>query len=748
MKRLFFTGVVLFLFLVSANAQKNEKFFNLIPYPTEIKNGTGEFRISAKTTVVADERNKAVAGFLVEVLSSGAKIKINLQKGLIDTKTSNTIVFVWSDEIMLGPQGYRLDVTPQNIVIRANQSQGFFSAVQTLRQLLPIDGKQLNIPALSIFDKPEFTWRGIMLDVSRHFFTKEVMKKYIDLMSFYKINVLHWHLTDDQGWRIEIKKYPKLTEIGGWRTEADGSRYGGFYTQDEIREIVAYAGSRGISIVPEIEMPGHSSAAITAYPELSCTGKPSAVANGWGVFEDVFCPGKETTFLFLQDVLKEVMDLFPSKYIHIGGDECPKTRWIACPDCQKRIKDEGLKNEDELQSYFTHRIEKFLNANGRSLTGWDEILAGGVTPNSTIQVWRDWKYAKEAATNGNDIIMTPTSHAYFDGLPEGLTLEKVYGFYPISDDFPKEDQKHILGGECALWTERVLDQDRIDYLIFPRILAISEDLWNGKARQPYPDFLLRVQKEYSRLQKMGVKYGPEGPVYTVAFNYDKVSGEFIGKINQLSKGFEYHFTLDGTDPLMTSQSVINNEIRFKGPVQFKLQSFLNNNPNGPMTRRTFVVHKALGADVMMVNPVGKSYPGTGKNNLCDGMLGSSSFGDGYWQGIEYNDLVAVIDLGVTKTINELNLSMLSSASSWILFPYSVFYEVSNDGKTYKGAGAVQNDLPINTPGDLQKTFSLKLTAPINARYIKVTAKSPGLLPDWHMGKGNPCWIFFDELIVN
>jgi hexosaminidase len=747
MKKLFLSGIIMVLFCLSVSAQTKEKFFNLIPYPTELKTGAGVFKVNAKTVVVADDKNATVAGFLAEVLSSVSKTKIAVHIGTVAVTTPNSIVLVWSDDTLLGPQGYRMEVNPINIVIRANQSKGFFMATQTLRQLLPIEGKQVIIPALSIMDKPEFTWRGMMLDVCRHFFPKEVVKRYIDLISFYKINVLHWHLTDDQGWRIEIKKYPKLTEVGAWRTEADGSRYGGFYTQDEIRAIVAYAETRGVTIVPEIEMPGHSMAALSAYPELSCTGGPFTVPNGWGVFEDVYCAGKETTFRFMEDVLNEVVDLFPSKYIHIGGDECPRTRWSQCPDCQKRMKEEGLKNEAKLQSYFIHRIEKFLNSKGRSLTGWDEILEGGVTPNTTVQVWRDWKYAKEAAANGNDVIMSPTSHAYFDGSPEGLTLEKVYGFYPMPDDFPADLKKHILGGECALWTEHVLDRDRIDYLVFPRILAISEGMWNGKSRQPYSEFNLRVQKEYTRLQKMGVKYGPEGPVYTVTFSYDKASGEFVGKVNQLSKGFDYHYTLDGTDPVMSSPSVVNNEVRFKGPVQFKLQSFQNNFPKGPLTNRTFIVHQALGAEVTMINPLGKSYSGTGKNNLCDGMLGSSSFGDGYWQGIDYQDLVAVVDMGEAKTIHELDLSMLSSASSWILFPYGVFYEVSNDGKLFKGVGAVQNNLPLKSLGDLQKTFSLKLAEPLKTRYIKVTAKNPGLLPDWHIGKGNPCWIFFDELIV-
>lgn len=728
-------------------AQKKAKFFNLIPYPSELKMGKGEFIVNSKTVIQADEKNGVMANFLVEVLSVSAKEKIVVQNGSNVANKPNSIALVWSDDKNLGSQGYSLEITPDHVTIRANQADGFFMAIATIRQLLPIDGKKVSLPSLIILDKPAFTWRGMMLDVGRHYFPKDFIKRYIDLISFYKFSVLHWHLTDDQGWRIEIKKYPKLTEIGGWRTENDGTKYGGFYKQEEIREIVAYAQSRGVTIVPEIEMPGHSSAALAAYPELSCTGGPFTVPIGWGVFDDVYCAGKDATFTFLQDVLTEVIDLFPSSFIHIGGDECPKARWIKCPDCQKRIKDEGLKNEAQLQSYFIHRIEKFLNSKGRRLTGWDEILEGGVAPNATIQLWRDWKYAKEAAQSGNDVIMSPTSHSYFDYSPEGLTLEKVYTFNPMPDDFPAELQKHILGGECNLWTEGVLSGDRVDFMMFPRILAMSESMWNGKNRQSYVDFNKRVEAEYPRLQKMGVKYGPEGPVYTVKFDFDKTSAAFVARVKELTKGFEYHYTLDGSEPVLTSPKVVNNEVRFSGSVRFRLQSFLNNYPNGSQTDRNFVMHKALGAEVTMVNPISKSYSGTGKNNLCDGMMGSTSFGDGYWQALTYNDMIAIVDMGEEKTFSEISLDMISSSSSWILFPYGVFYEVSTDGKEFKGVGSVQNDLPLKTLGSIRKSFGVKLPDPVKARYIKVTAKNPGLLPEWHLSKGEASWIFFDELIV-
>jgi hexosaminidase len=740
--------MMLSLFTGGLFAQKKAKFFNLIPYPTELKQGKGEFIVNSKTIIKTDEKSDVMASFLAEVLSTAVNAKIVVQNGANMANTANSIVFAWSGEKELGPQGYRLEINTENVTIHANQADGFFMAIATIRQLLPLGGKKVSLPSLTILDKPEFTWRGMMLDVGRHYFPKDVIKRYIDLLSFYKFTELHWHLTDDQGWRIEIKKYPKLTEVGAWRTESDGSKYGGFYKQEEVREIVAYAESRGITIVPEIEMPGHSSAALAAYPELSCTGGPFTVPVGWGVFEDVYCAGKESTFNFLEDVLTEVLDMFPSKFIHVGGDECPKARWIKCPDCQKRIKDEGLKNEAELQSYFIHRIEKFLNSKGRRLTGWDEILEGGIAPSATIQLWRDWKYAKEAAKEGHDVIMSPTSHTYLNSSPEGLTLEKVYSFYPMPDDFPVELQNHILGGECDLWTEGVKDGARIDFQMFPRILAMSECMWNGKNRQSYADFYKRVQTEYTRLQKMGVKYGPEGPVYTVKFNYDKTSAAFVAKVNELSKGFEYHYTLDGTEPVLTSPKVINNEIRFKGSVRFRLQSFLNNYPNGTQTDRNFIVHKALGAEVTMVNPINKDYSGISKNNLCDGMMGTTSFGDGYWQALTYNDMIAIVDMGEEKSFSEICLDMLSSSGSWILFPYGVFFEVSNDGKDFKGIGSVQNDLPLKTLGTIQKEFGIKLKDTVKARYIKVTAKNPGLLPDWHLSKGEAAWIFFDELIVN
>jgi len=743
MKKIFTTFLITCILIPFGFSQT----VNLIPYPTELTLGKGTFQVTSNTTIMGDEKARAAGEFLAEVLSEATNSGLTFTYSNNPVIQNNTVTLLRTDEAALGKEGYRLEITPKSIFIRAHESNGFLMAIQTMRQLMPKEGKTVKIPALTILDTPEFAWRGMLFDVGRHFFSKDFIMRYIDLLSFYKMNVLHWHLTEDQGWRIEIKKYPELTRVGAWRTEPDGTRYGGFYTQEEIREVVAYAQSRGVEIVPEIEMPGHSLAALTAYPELSCTGGPFEVANSWGVFEDVYCPGKENTFRFLEDVLTEVIDLFPSKYIHIGGDECPKDRWMQCPDCQRRIKEEGLEDEAELQSYFIKRIEHFLNSKGKNLTGWDETLEGGLAPNATVQVWREWKFAEEAASQGHDVVMSPTSHCYFDGSPERLTLEKVYTFYPVSENLPPELAKHILGAECCLWSEHIDSGEKMDYRTFPRILALSEILWNGKNRQRYAEFHERVTREYPRLQNMGVKYSPEGPVYTIDYEYDAANKEFVGKITRLSPGFEFRYTLDGSNPVYSSPTLQQDEFRFKAPAQVKVQSFQNGYPLGLMAESQFIDHLALGAEVTFLNPVSSSYPGKSNNNLCDGMLATESFSDGYWQGINYEDLVAIIDMKEVKPIQNIALSMLTNTNSWILFPFSVNFEVSENGTDYTGAGSCLNDLPLKTPGALKKQFGIHLEKPVKARYIKVTAKNPGLLPEWHRARYNGAWIFFDEVVV-
>jgi len=371
--------------------------------------------------------------------------------------------------------------------VLAPKPAGLVYGSQTVRQLLA----SRPIPLLRLVDRPRFPWRGLMLDEARHFFGKEFIKQLIDLLVLHKLNIFHWHLCDDQGWRIEIKSRPRLTEVGAWR-EANGRRYGGFYTQADIREIVTYAQNRFVTVVPEIEMPGHTTAALAAYPELSCTGGPFAAATGWGIFHDVLCAGNDATFAFLEKVLGEVLELFPSKFIHIGGDECPKTRWKTCPRCQRRIRDERLNDEHELQSYFIRRIEKFLNANGRRLIGWDEILEGGLAPNATVMSWRGMSGAVAAARAGHDVVASPTSHCYLDYSYERTSVEKAYSFNPIPAELTDEQHKHILGVQGNMWTELTPTVADVERQIWPRLCALAEVAWSPAGQRDFADFSARL----------------------------------------------------------------------------------------------------------------------------------------------------------------------------------------------------------------------------------------------------------------
>ena len=428
----------------------------------------------------------------------------------------------------LGNEGYELQITQEAVTLAGNTPAGVFYGQQTLRQLRAADG---SLPCCRIWDKPRFSWRGLMLDVSRHFFTKEEIKHFLDVMAVHKFNVFHWHLVDDQGWRIEIKKYPRLTEIGAWRKaigfgldagasrnyRADG-KYGGFYTRDDVCEIVAYAASRQITVVPEIEMPGHSTAALTAHPEFSCSGGPYSLDLNGGIFGGIFCAGQDAAFEFLENILSEVIGLFPSQFIHIGGDEVPKDNWKKCPCCQQRIAAEKLKDEHELQSYFIRRIEKFINANGRRLIGWDEILEGGLAPNATVMSWRGVTGGIAAATAGHDVVMTPTTHCYFDfyqatvgqpsaaGYKGSLPLEKVYEFEPIPSEISAEHAHHVLGGGGNLWTEYVPNYGHAQFMAYPRACALAETLWSPKESRNFADFTARLKAHTKLLDILGVTY--------------------------------------------------------------------------------------------------------------------------------------------------------------------------------------------------------------------------------------------------
>jgi len=512
------------------NVENTKEDYPVIPKPLDLQIQNGRFLVDENTYVSAPEELKNEADYLVQMLSTSTGDTVPLKQ---DQEEERGIFLKLVDSIQ-NEEGYILNVSDNSIEILGATPAGIFYGLQSLRQLMPAETEtepvgELTIPAVKIVDEPRYTYRGMHLDVARHMFPVDFIKTYIDLLALHKMNRFHWHLTEDQGWRIEIKKYPKLTEIGSVRKETmvgknfdpylgDGKEYGGFYTQEEVKDIVAYAQKKHITIIPEIEMPGHSRAALAAYPELGNNTGPYEVATTWGVFEEIYAP-KEETFKFLENVLIEVMDLFPSEYIHIGGDEAPKDEWKKSAQAQEVIKREGLKNEHELQSYFIKRIEKYLNAHGRQIIGWDEILEGGLAPNSTVMSWRGTKGGIAAARQGHDVVMTPGSHLYFDhyqAAPENepmafggfTTVKKVYSFEPTPEVLTEEQKKHILGAQANVWTEYIKTSDQVEYMVLPRMSALAEVVWTPAEDRDWEDFKIRFASLAKRFDQLELKYAP------------------------------------------------------------------------------------------------------------------------------------------------------------------------------------------------------------------------------------------------
>ncbi|MEW6211785.1 MAG: family 20 glycosylhydrolase, partial [Acidobacteriota bacterium] len=543
---------------------KPRQEINVVPRPASIRPMSGSFSLGPDTRIIASDETRPLAEMLNEHIAKTYGFKLQIESR--QTQSKNVIVF--SADANAEAESYLLRADKKIIRIEGRET-GLFYGLQTLIQLLPADSKvKPEIPAVEIRDQPRFRYRGMHLDVGRHFFPVEFIKRYLDLMARYKMNHFHWHLTEDQGWRVEIKKYPRLTSIGSRRKETvkdqlldpftgDGIPYGGYYTQEQIKEIVAYARSRWITIVPEIEMPGHSLAALAAYPELSCAGGPFEVGTTWGVYKDVYCP-KEETFKFLEDVLEEVIALFPGQFVHIGGDECLKDRWKACAHCQELIKREGLKDEHELQSYFIRRIEKFLNSKGRRLIGWDEILEGGLAPNATVMSWRGQRGGIEAARLRHDVIMTPTDYCYFDyGQGDArrepvhnggyLPLDKVYSFNPAPAELSAEEQRYILGAQGNVWTEYMKTPEKVEYMVFPRLLALAEVVWSPQESRDYGDFLRRLPSQLARLEREQVSFRiPEPHGLQDVLTTDDRPVEV--RLESFVPGSKIYYTLDGSLP--------------------------------------------------------------------------------------------------------------------------------------------------------------------------------------------------------
>lgn len=685
-----YTKVCLFLWILGMCLKAHPILAqSVIPVPLKMERGTGFFLLSEKTrlyTNLQDGEAKLWENYL-------KALPVQLKKaGMKDRKQMLLLLITPKNPQLPSPESYTLSVTPQQILIRATSGAGLFYGMQTLLQLAqPSGAGSYSIASVEIEDTPRFAYRGLMLDVSRHFSTKEFIKKQIDALAYYKINRLHLHLTDAAGWRLEIKKYPLLTEFAAWRTDPiwkqwwnGGRKYlrfdapgasGGYYTQDDIREILQYARQHYITVIPEIEMPSHSEEVLAAYPQLSCSGEPYKNSD--------FCVGNEETFTFLENVLTEVMDLFPSEYIHIGGDEAGKSAWKTCPKCQKRMKDEHLANVDELQSYLIHRIEKFLNDHGRHLLGWDEILQGGIAPNATVMSWRGEEGGIAAITSGHHAIMTPGAYCYLDSYqdapysqPEAiggyLPLKKVYSYNPVPASLTPEQAKLVYGVQGNLWVEYISTPEHVEYMIYPRILALAETAWSAPERKSWPDFHTRALSAVADLQAKG-----------------------------------YH--------------------------PFDLKKEIGSRPESLQP----VSHLAWGKKVIYNSPYSLHYPAQGNTALTDGIRGDWTYGDGSWQGfISDNRLDVTIDMEKETSIHSVTAAFMQVVGAEVFLPETVVISISDDGTHFTELRKQHFEVSKETP---IRFTDISWQGEAKGRYVRYQAQA---------GSEFGGWIFTDEIIVN
>lgn len=742
---------------------------SIVPHPVSLQLGEGHFVMDHNTSLkihAASNDLKAAAAFF------SAYIKKVTGKTLpLNAKLSKTIEFRLAKTEGIGMEGYLLQVTPSFIVITANTKTGIIYGMQTLFQTMPAIRSNFNlkVPTMEVKDYPRFSWRGMHLDVARHFFSPELVKQFIDLMGTYKMNTFHWHLTDDQGWRIEIKKYPKLTEVGAWRVDQTdeiwGRRpqaiagqvaaYGGYYTQEQIQEIVSYATDRGITIVPELDVPGHSAAAISAYPYLSCSQQPQLPMTGGNYtgMSSSLCPGNDSVFTFLQDVYSEVMALFPSTYIHIGGDEVDKTPWKQCGKCQSRIKAKGLKNEEELQSYFIKRMEAFIVGKGRRMIGWDEILEGGLAPEATVMSWRGEAGGIEAAKMAHDVVMTPGNPVYFDhyqGDPAtepiaigGFnTLKRVYDYEPIPKELNAQQAKHVLGAQANLWTEYVTTPSHVLYMIMPRMLALSEVVWSPMEIRDWNSFNQRLQKHFVAFDQKMLPYSKGN--FKVEIKPSSEKGQLAILLLTEAYNGEVYYTLDGSQPGLQSQKY-SQPVRIDSSLVLKAVTVVNGRVMSTVpAQQTFVVHKAIGRNVAYTHSVSRYYQGDGPNTLTDGVKGTLALNK-HWHGFPGRDLIATIDLGAIKPIRTISIGCLQNYSDWIMMPQWVRFEVSSDGKVFTEVAVIENSIAVDKKEGLRKDFTATFREK-SVRFVRVTAKNT-TLSKGHPGEGKSAWVFADEIVV-
>lgn len=736
----------------------------IIPAPVVYKSAVGSFHIGDQISINNENLPDEIKEFLVKKLVDIYHIQTvvsSASKDLKFKKIANT-----------PPDFYSITIN-EDILIQYSTPASCFYAVNSLLQLIEGENDSYYFTKCFVQDYPKFQWRGLHLDVSRHFFSVEEVKRYIDLMSLYKFNTFHWHLTDDQGWRIEIKKYPKLTEIGAWRDSTMNGhysaqprtytveKYGGFYTQEQIKEVVAYAKDRFVTIVPEIEMPGHSRAALAAYPYYSCTGKQLEVPGEWGVFEEIFC-AKEESIDFLKDILDEVLELFPSEYIHIGGDEAPKTRWKTCPRCQKVIRENGLKDEHELQSFFIQQIDKYLTSKGRKLIGWDEILEGGLSPNAAVMSWRGFEGGIEAAKQEHFVVMSPGSHCYFDHYQStnpneplaigGFTpLEKVHDFNPIPEGFTDQQAFYILGGQANLWTEYIPNMQQLECMTYPRALVLSQVLWC----QTKPVYELFQQS----LVKYHLKYLQRYEVnYSKALFYSQMELTPKNKgINVHFKGAEpnYQFSLltkfaEGEAVNSKNQLVENKDsLYFERTTGDKVIDYSFELKSDGVAEPSFFevkVHPAIGLPITLLTQPNERYKGKGSFTLVDGIIGATPWKGSEWLGFQEQEIEFKVDLQKTATVSGFEINFLEDHGSWIHLPNLVRVKISKNGKKWKYLKPADIQIYSST---VTKGKHLKFTSTINrkARFVHFVISTFDVIPEGEPGEGKVPWTFIDELII-
>ena len=771
-KKLLTGALAAMAFLLPSTAAGQTADFNIIPRPQQVNvSNDAPFTLSAKTVIslgTNSQNMKRNANMLASYIEQATGIRPAVGKN----KNGAAIVLT-IDKTIANAEGYKLDADAKQIRIAGASAAGVFYGIQTLRKSLPlVNGKasKVSIPAVHIADAPRFAYRGTHLDVSRHFVTADSVRQFIDMLALHNINRFHWHLTDDQGWRIEIKKYPLLTQIGSKRAQTvighnsgkyDGKPYSGFYTQKQIRDIVKYAADRYITIVPEIDLPGHMQAALAAYPDMGCTGGPYEVWQKWGVSDNVLCAGNNKTLTFIDNVLKEITKLFPSKYIHVGGDECPKTQWQKCPKCQARIKalnleaKDGHSAEERLQSYIITHASNYLKSLGRNTIGWDEILEGGLAEGATVMSWRGESGGIAAAKQHHDVVMTPNNYLYFDyyqsldkaneplAIGGYLPLETVYSYEPMPKELTADEARHIIGVQANIWTEYMPTFKQMQYMALPRLAALSEVQWSQPALKDYNSFTNRLTEFTHMYDRLGYNYAKH--LYNVAIHVDSDNKWREILIHMTTAGnAEIRYTLDGTEPTANS-TLYTGAIVLQKSAKIRAAAF-RDGKRSSVTSQNISFNKATACPVELLQPTHKNYTYKGGATLTDGLLGDKGFGTGRWLGFSGNDLEAVIDLKQNTDVSSVSLNTCVDKGSWIFDARNIEVSVSADGKSFtKVASKSLPALEEQTPDNI---YTYELTFPqTTTRYVKLTATSEHNIPKWHGGKGKPAFLFVDEISI-